>query len=221
MQELLQGLQIYIDEHFIPLPTPVAPSVRIDDEAADSIEENASFRIEEDASVSIKEKASLKNNRIAGFREAVKQEPRFFGAAGAKASLSETNAPADRRKAKRSLDDLISNVAQTWQQSLFRLIDEKGYTDSEVYKRANVDRKLFSKIRSNPDYKPKKNTAVAFALALKLNLDEVKDFLGRAGYALSPSSRFDLIIEYFVEEEVYDIYTINLALFEHDQPLLE
>ena len=231
MQELLQGLQIYIDEHFIPLPTPVAPSVRIDDEAADSIEENASFRIEEDAFFSeecgsqlppdMKPQAFLKNNRIAGFREAIKQEPRFFGAAGAKASLSETNAPADRRKAKRSLDDLISNVAQTWQQSLFSLIDEKGYTDSEVYKRANVDRKLFSKIRSNPDYKPKKNTAVAFALALKLNLDEVKDFLGRAGYALSPSSRFDLIIEYFVEEEVYDIYTINLALFEHDQPLLE
>lgn len=123
-------------------------------------------------------------------------------------------------KAGRSLDDLMANVSETWQESLFRLIDEKGYTDTEVYKRANVDRKLFSKIRSNAEYQPKKITAVAFALALKLSLDETKDLLGRAGYALSPSSRFDLIIEYFIGQEVYDTYTINLALFEHKQPLL-
>ena len=120
----------------------------------------------------------------------------------------------------RSLDDVISQVGETWQESLLRLIDEKGYTDAEVYKRANVDRKLFSKIRSNKYYQPKKATAVAFALALNLNLDETKDLLGRAGYAFSPGSRFDLIIEYFIEQEVYDFYTINLALFDHDQPLL-
>ncbi len=123
-------------------------------------------------------------------------------------------------KEGRSLDDLMANVSETWQESLFRLIDEKGYTDTEVYKRANVDRKLFSKIRSNRDYQPKKITAVAFALALKLTLDETKDMLGRAGYAFSPSSRFDLIIEYFIGHEVYDTYTINLALFDHKQPLL-
>ena len=121
---------------------------------------------------------------------------------------------------KRSLDDVVSQLSQTWQENLFRLIDEKGYTDTEVYKRANVDRKLFSKIRSNAAYQPKKITAVAFALALKLDTDETKDFLGRAGYAFSPSSKFDLIIEYFIGQEVYDIYTINLALFAHDQPLI-
>ena len=124
------------------------------------------------------------------------------------------------RKKGRSLDDLMAHVGETWQESLFRLIDEKGYTDTEVYKRANVDRKLFSKIRSNSEYQPKKITAVAFALALQLSLDETKDLLGRAGYAFSPSNRFDLIIEYFIEQEVYDTYTINLALFDHNQPLI-
>jgi O-acetyl-ADP-ribose deacetylase (regulator of RNase III) len=120
----------------------------------------------------------------------------------------------------RSLDDVVRNVSETWSESLLRLITEKGYTDTEVYKRANVDRKLFSKIRSNKDYQPKKNTAVAFALALKLNVDETKDLLGKAGYAFSPSSRFDLIIEYFIDQNVYDLMVINMALFEHDQPLL-
>ena len=121
---------------------------------------------------------------------------------------------------KRSLDDVVKNVSETWSVSLLRLIDEKGYTDVEVYKRANVDRKLFSKIRTNKDYKPRKNTAVAFALALKLNVDETKDFIGRAGYAFSPSDKFDLIVQYFIDNEVYDMMTINLALFEHGQPQL-
>ncbi len=139
------------------------------------------------------------------------EEPVMAAPAAAMASASKTG---------RSLDDIIAHVGETWQESLLRLIDEKGYKDTEVYKRANVDRKLFSKIRSNTDYQPKKITAIAFALALRLSLDETRDLLRRAGYALSPGNKFDLIIEYFIRQEVYDTYTINLALFEHKQPLL-
>ena len=122
--------------------------------------------------------------------------------------------------ASRSLDDVISQVSETWQESLFRLIDDKGFDDVEVYKRANVDRRLFAKIKKNREYSPKKVTVIAFALALELNLDETKDFMSRAGYALSPSSLFDVIVQYFIELEEFDTYKINLALFDHGQPCL-
>ena len=121
---------------------------------------------------------------------------------------------------ERSLEDVVAQLGETFQQRLFRLIDERSLTDVEVYKKANLDRKLFSKIRCNADYRPKKITAVALAVALELSLDETKDLLSRAEMALSPSSKFDLIITYFLEREVYDVYTINVALFQHGQPLL-
>ncbi len=119
-----------------------------------------------------------------------------------------------------SLEYVVAQLGETFQQRLFRLIDERSLTDVEVYKKANLDRKLFSKIRCNTEYRPKKITAVALAVALELNLDETKDLLSRAEMALSPSSKFDLIITYFIERKVYDIYTINAALFQHQQPLL-
>ena len=121
---------------------------------------------------------------------------------------------------RRSLDEMVSSLGENFPEMLFRLIDERGMTDVEVYKRANIDRKLFSKIRSKKGYQPSKKTAIALAIALRLNLDQTKDLLSRAGYALSPGSMFDVIVEYFITEEVYDIDQINFVLFDHHEQLL-
>ncbi|MBR5731850.1 MAG: macro domain-containing protein [Lachnospiraceae bacterium] len=172
-----------------------------------------------------------------------RQEKRFFGlhkasekkARGAKdasvnlyAEMGYAPAPcmdmaskeAAEETEKRSLDDVIRNLDKTFMELVFSFADERGMTDVEVQKRANLDRKAFSKLKCGTTKNPSKSTALALAVALKLNLDDTKDLLSRAGYALSPCSRQDVIVRYFIEKEAYDIYEINVALFEHGEATL-
>ena len=140
-------------------------------------------------------------------------------------------APCETQEPKASISAPAPSLAPDWKkilkqtdegfsQALLRLIDEHGMTDAQCYKKANVDRKLFSKIRSNPDYKPSKPTVLAFAVSLELTLPETKTLLKKAGFALTGSSRFDLVLEYCIRHRIYNVFEINEVLFELDMPLL-
>ena len=131
------------------------------------------------------------------------------------------NARANAQQSQeKSLEELLDGTGETFQERLLHLIDESGMSDSTVYKRANMSKQLFSKIRCDVQYQPKKKTVISLAIALELDLQQTKDLLSRAGYALSQSSRFDLIISYFISRKKYNIIEINATLFEYGEPLL-
>lgn len=119
----------------------------------------------------------------------------------------------------RNIDDLMSQMEETFSQRLLRMIDERGLTDSEVYTKAYVDRRHFSKIRKDINYAPNKKTVLAFTIALELSLDEAKDLLRSAGFALSRSSKTDIIVAYFLQNKIYDMFEINDVLYAYEQPI--
>lgn len=144
---------------------------------------------------------------VAKKRKSLSEEPRL---------MMQIEAPSfakDSSIERVSLEEFFNTMEETFSRRLLKMIDLKGYTDVQVYRKANISRKLFSKIRGDMNYRPSKNTAIAFAIALELDLDETLDLIGRSGYTLSHSSRFDIIIEYFILNNNYDIFEINEVLF--------
>lgn len=119
----------------------------------------------------------------------------------------------------RNIDDLMNQIEETFSQRLLRMIEEREMSDSEVYNKAYVDRRHFSKIRKDINYTPNKKTVLAFSIALELSLDETKDLLNSAGYALSRSSKFDIIVAYFLQNKIYDMFEINEILDAYGQPV--
>ena len=148
----------------------------------------------------------------------------FEAAIAPKPAAAPRKKPKPLVKAEKAVDpDLESMLRQLdegFSRTLLKLIDERGMTDVQCYKRANIDRKLFSKIRSDPAYKPSKTTAIALALALELPLPETQSLLSRAGYTLSHSFLFDIIVEACIRKGVFNVLTVNELLFAYDQPLL-
>ena len=148
-----------------------------------------------------------------------RKEVPFIPDQGSDGSKGSTDAHA--LPSYKNLESLINGVGKTFHEMLFEKIGERHMMDVEVYRRANIDRKLFSKIRNNPAYHPGKNTVLALAIALKLDLPETEELLARAEYAFSPGSKTDVVIRYFIENEIYDIHVINIALYDHGlQPLI-
>ena len=150
-----------------------------------------------------------------------KEEPVPDGT-GSEPNLLEASHPlwGDEFSLSQRLQDYLDQLDEGFRDMLLRKIDESGMTDAECYKKANVDRKLFNKIKNQPEYRPGKSTVLAFAVALELPLQETEDMLKKAGFSLSHSSKSDLIVEYFIRNGQYDIFEINEALFAFDQKLL-
>ena len=175
---------------------------------------------------------------LAGKKEKPKDAQEAVAAPEEQTTVSEASAPpefdittAKRRKisrpmsemtvSNRKIDDLMSQMDETFSQRLLRMIKERKMSESEAYKKAYVDRRHFAKIKKDEYYAPSKKTVLAFAIALELSLDETKDLLRSAGYALSRSSKFDIIIVYFLENRSYNMFDINEVLYEYDQPIFE
>lgn len=191
-EKLFKGVAAYIDEHYVSAHRPAARRRPVPQESR-ALTDNACC---EDTAI------------YESAERCMEEAPIAFAA------------PAPAASGPMSLEEMLKQADAGFTETLLKLIDQSGKKDPEIYKRANLSKQHFSKIRNDPDYRPKKPTAVALALALELDLEQTQDLIGRAGYALSNSSKFDLIIRYYIRERIYDAMQINLTLFEFDQPLL-
>jgi len=211
-KELLESVGKYIDKYYVPN----TDDIRMDKEMKSIFQKITEFR---------KKRKVVKNAEIEETVDASDYEidetaiSEFDVSSMQKTKVLSTmsNTMATNRK----IDDLMSQMEETFSQRLLRMITERGMTDSEAYTKAYVDRRHFSKIRNDEYYSPNKKTVLAFAIALELTLDEAKDLLACAGFALSRSSKVDIIVAYFLQNKIYDMFEINEILDAYGQPIFE
>lgn len=207
-QKLIDEVGKYIDKYY----EPVKDDIKMDKEILfifDKITDFRKNRAEEKAlqEEQIKESHQIEESLLEGFDISTMQKTKI------------TKGMSSTMVVNRNIDNLMDQLEETFSQRLLRMIDERGMTDSEVYARAYVDRRHFSKIRKDVNYVPNKKTVLAFTIALELSLDESKDLLASAGFALSRSSKTDIIVAYFLQNKIYDMFEINDVLDAYGQPV--
>lgn len=207
-QKLIDEVGRYIDKYY----EPANETIKIDQEIQSIFDKITGFRKKRAEEKLKQEKQNQESHQI---EETISKE--FDVSTMRKTKIKKEMSSA--MPINRNIDHLMSQMEETFSQRLLRMIHERGMTDSEVYTRAYIDRRHFSKIRKDVNYVPNKKTVLAFTIALELSLDEAKDLLGSAGFALSRSSKTDIIIAYFLQNKIYDMFEINDVLYAYDQPV--
>ena len=206
-QKLINEVGKYIDKYY----EPAKDDIKIDKEMLSIFDQITRFRKKRTEQKVLREEAQYTNSKPEEIPEefdiSTMQKTKI------KKGMSSTIS------VNRNIDNLMNQLEETFSQRLLRMIDERGMTDSEAYTKAYVDRWHFSKIRKDVNYVPNKKTVLAFTIALELSLDEAKDLLGSAGFALSRSSKTDIIVAYFLQNKIYDMFEINDVLDAYGQPV--
>lgn len=209
-KELIDAVGRYIDKYYVP----GTDDIKLDKEMKSIFDKISDFRSRR---AKIKLEEEKKSETVTDFEIDESVAIDFDVSSMKKTKITKTM--SSTMATNRNIDDLMNQIEETFSQRLLRMIDERGMSDSEVYNKAYVDRRHFSKIRNDINYTPNKKTVLAFSIALELSLDEAKDLLNSAGYALSRSSKTDIIVAYFLQNKIYDMFEINDILDAYDQPV--
>lgn len=210
-QKLIDEVGRYIDKYY----KPENDDIKLDHEMLSVFDKISEFRKKR------AEKKTLKEDSVQKYDESNRSEsaiPKEFDISTMQKTKI-TKGMSSTIPVNRNIDKLMDQMEETFSQRLIRMIDERDMTDSEAYTKAYVDRRHFSKIRKDVNYVPNKKTVLAFSIALELSLDEAKDLLASAGFALSRSSKTDIIVAYFLQNKIYDMFEINDVLDAYGQPV--
>ena len=210
-KELIEAVGKYIDKYY----EPDKDDIKMDEEMKSIFDKITNFRKKRK-----KEKQTNAVKDVQVYYGSDMPESEEFDAASMKKTKI-TKEMSSSMATNRNIEDLMNQMEETFSQWLLRMIDERGMTDSEAYTKAHVDRRHFSKIRKDVNYTPNKKTVLAFTIALELSLDEAKKLLRSAGFALSRSSKTDIIVAYFQQNKIYDMFEINDVLYAYEQPIFE